>query len=85
MTFGEVEEYVRALEQEIQELRRKTDNRKKFSPPEVSRIRVMWEKGRHTQADLAWAFDCNRATISRIVRGKYYPALNMRTEGNRSA
>lgn len=73
MTLGEIEDYVETLEQEIKDLRKKTDNRKKLDQRDAQRIRRLYETRDLTQQDLAEMFDVNDATISRIVRGKYYP------------
>lgn len=74
MTVAEIHEYVENLEQEIKDLRKKTDNRKKLDERDAARIRQLWDSGNWTQAELGHAFNVNDATINRIVRGIYYPA-----------
>jgi DNA-binding XRE family transcriptional regulator len=73
MTLGEIEVYVESLEDEIKLLRAKTDNRKKLDHRDAQRIRRLYNTRDVTQQDLAEMFDVNDATISRIIRGKYYP------------
>jgi len=73
MTLDEIETYVESLERENKELRRKTDNRKKLDSRDAARIRRLYKTRELTQQDLADMFDVNDATISRIVRGQYYP------------
>ncbi|AIS73719.1 hypothetical protein SEA_PANAMAXUS_44 [Mycobacterium phage Panamaxus] len=46
-------------------------NRKKLTRDEVKYIREMARNG-IPQAEIAWSFDVNRSTISRIVRGIYH-------------
>ncbi|AGI61725.1 HTH DNA binding protein [Mycobacterium phage BTCU-1] len=46
-------------------------NRKKLSAEEAKYIREMARNG-ISQAEIAWSFDVNRSTISRIVRGIYH-------------
>ncbi|AHY27110.1 HTH DNA binding domain protein [Mycobacterium phage Phantastic] len=46
-------------------------NRKKLSAEEAKYIREMARSG-ISQAEIAWSFDVNRSTISRIVRGIYH-------------
>jgi DNA-binding MarR family transcriptional regulator len=72
MSFGEIAEYVEALEGQVKTLTKKTDNAKKLLPQEVRRIRLLWNTGNWTQAELAEAFMVNPGTISRIVRGEYH-------------
>lgn len=75
MTLDEIETYVESLEREVKELRAKTDNRKKLGPADAARIRRLYNTRDLTQRDLADMFDVNDATISRIVRGEYYPEV----------
>lgn len=75
MTLGEIEDYVESLESEIKTLRKKTDNTKKLDLRDAQRIRRLYETRDLTQQDLAEMFDVNDATISRIVRNKYYPEV----------
>lgn len=49
----------------------KHNNRPKLTKRDVLVIRSMKRNG-VSQKDIADAFDCNAATISRIVRGHYY-------------
>lgn len=72
MTLGEIHEYVEKLETENRDLRKKTDNTKKFTKPEVTRMRALYDGGNWTQRELAEAFDANPATVSRIVRRVYH-------------
>lgn len=74
MTLREIIAYVRDLEAENKELRRKTDNSKKLDARDVQKIRQLYESGNWKQKELADAFNVNDATISRIVRGIYYAA-----------
>src|SRR5690606_16535271 len=74
MTLREIIAYVRDLEAENKELRRKTDNSKKLDARDVQKIRQLYESGNWKQNELADAFNVNDATISRIVRGIYYAA-----------
>lgn len=64
----EVSEELRVTEAR---LRRASNNRKRFSAREVRNIRELHKQG-ETQAALAVDYDCNPATISRIVRGIYH-------------
>lgn len=72
LTFGEIYEYVGALEGQVRTLTKKTDNRKKFSRRDVEMMKRLSQDGR-THAEIADIFDCNRATVSRNVRGIYNP------------
>lgn len=74
MTIQETHEYVEFLENEVKDLRRKTDNRKKLTGREVDMIKRLWDDGNgvRTQAELAEIFNVNPATISRTVRGIYH-------------
>lgn len=72
MTLREIIAYVRDLEAENKELRRKTDNSKKLDARDVQKIRQLYASGNWKQKELADAFNVNDATISRIVRGIYY-------------
>lgn len=71
-SFEAVQAQIRALIEENQELRRKTNNRKKLAPSDVRRIRSLYADSGWTQRELAEAFDVNPATVSRIVRGIYH-------------
>lgn len=73
MTVSELIEYIEKLEKENRELRRKTDNRRKLDERDAARIRRLHASGNWTQADIAEMFNVNDGTISRIVRGIYYP------------
>jgi|HigsolmetaAR201D_1030396.scaffolds.fasta_scaffold177436_1 helix-turn-helix, Psq domain. len=70
----ELQQYVVFLEDRVEQLENKTDNRKKLRPFEVRQIRALWKTGQVTQAELADQYNVNPATISRIVRGIYYAA-----------
>ncbi|WP_018687020.1 helix-turn-helix domain-containing protein [Actinokineospora enzanensis] len=54
-------------------LKSQTDNRKKLTIAEVSRIRRFAAEGK-SQRWIADRFDINRATVSRIVRNLYHAA-----------
>lgn len=73
MSVPELYEYIESLEKENRELRRKTDNRRKLDERDAARIRKLHSKNNWTQAELAEAFNVNDGTISRIIRGIYYP------------
>lgn len=49
-------------------------NRRKLTASDVREIRDMYRRG-WTQKDLAYSFDVNRATISRIVRRQYHKGV----------
>ena len=59
------------LEEEIEGLRVKTDNRKKLSARDVFQIRKLHSNGM-TQREIAAHYVVNPATVSRVVRGVYY-------------
>ena len=63
-------EYIATLENEVQELRAKTDNTHKLSPEEVRLIRR--SAGTYTYAELAEEFCVNPETIRRTVLGEYH-------------
>jgi len=73
MTLDEIYEYIETLERENKVLRRKTDNSRRLDIKDARRIRQMYAGGRWKQRELADVFDVNKGTISRIVRGEYYP------------
>lgn len=73
MTVSELIEYIEKLENENLDLRKKTDNRRKLDERDAARIRKLHSENNWTQAELAEAFNVNDGTISRIIRGIYYP------------
>ena len=72
MTIPDIFAYVEALEEEIQKLRARTNNRKKLTVPEVKRMRQLFERGDWSVTDLAEAFMVNRSTAYRIINRDYY-------------
>lgn len=71
MTPDELKEYVEALEGENQELRAKTDNRRKLSPQEVRLIRRLAEEDK-SNTEIAEIFDVNPETVRRTVLRAYH-------------
>ncbi|GAB3475445.1 helix-turn-helix domain-containing protein [Amycolatopsis cihanbeyliensis] len=61
---------VAALTDENRRLRGATNNRKKLTRREVERIRGL--AGTMSQREIAYAFDINPATVSRLIRGIYH-------------
>ena len=66
----ELIEYIEKLEEEVQELRAKTDNTHKLSPEEVRLIRR--SAAMYTYAELAEEFCVKPETIRRTVLGEYH-------------
>lgn len=48
-----------------------SQNKKKLSPVQVREIRAYHRRG-ESQADIAYLYGVNPATVSRIVRGEYH-------------
>lgn len=74
--IGDLEQKLRTVVEENQHLRhqlreRRAENRKKLSAEDAELIRDMHRVG-WTVTQLAYVFDVNKSTISRIVRGMYY-------------
>ncbi|MGV9364483.1 helix-turn-helix domain-containing protein [Amycolatopsis sp. NPDC003731] len=63
---GELTDALAAIEREPR------SNAKKLTEDEVFRIRQWYGHGGVSQREIADAYDVNRATVSRIVRGIYH-------------
>lgn len=72
MTTDELVEYIELLEQENQELRRKTANRHKLTASEVRAIRQMKATGAFTLAEIANEFGVNPETVRRTANRTYH-------------
>lgn len=80
-TKSETQQYVDEITRLVNELAAKTvvpakpavppSNQKKLTKREVARIRELKRNG-FTQKQIADIFDCNPATVSRIIRGIYW-------------